>query len=169
MSCEHGFVRRLRSLAGDEWQFEEKARAGRCIGYDGQTAAELAHQPPDDPESQARARLIDVEAFWKADAVIGHFDVQASSHFTRRHVDSAVTAGIGMFDRIGDEFVDQKAEGKRMIGRQLYRVGMAAQGIRSCCAMQSAAEVGHENGKVDEADMCAARKTVMDLGDGRDT
>jgi hypothetical protein len=50
--------------------------------------------------------LIDVEPFRKAGAVVGDFGVKVAVDFPGGDFDFAATFRIGVFDRVGDQFVD---------------------------------------------------------------
>ena len=156
------------SLVGKDGQFKQEMGPGRLVGRDCQTALELSHQPRNDLQSEARSGLVDVEVRRKADAAIGHFDVQAPAYVAGGDVNRSAAARVRMFHGVGNQFVDQEAERDGMIGGNQHRVGMAMQRVRPGRALQPDAELVHEVRKVNEADPRTAPEMVMDLGNGGD-
>ena len=69
-------------------------------------AMELPHHPGDHFETKTCPRLIDSEPLRKARAVVGDFDVKMSVELPGRDFNVAVTFRIGIFDCVGDQFVD---------------------------------------------------------------
>ena len=65
---------------GQDWQIEHEA-AALPIVRNRQMALKLPHHSGNDLESQAGARLFDVEPFREAGAMIGDFDVKVSVDF----------------------------------------------------------------------------------------
>jgi hypothetical protein len=69
-------------------------------------APQLPYQAGYHLEAKAGARLIDVESFREAAAMVGDFDVQMSVDFPGRDLDVAATFRIGVFDRVGNQLID---------------------------------------------------------------
>jgi hypothetical protein len=58
-------------------------------------------------------------------------DLQVSVDLVGGHFDHTVTPGVGIFDGVGDEFVDQKAEWDGVIRRQRHCVSTNSN-VRAC-------------------------------------
>ena len=69
-------------------------------------------------ETQAGLRLIDVEAVRKTDALVGNFDVKMSVDFSSVNLDNSTTFWVGIFDRVCNEFVNQKTQGNGVVRRK---------------------------------------------------
>ncbi len=130
-------------------------------------AVELTHQPRDNPEAKARSRLVDVEAFGKADAAIGNLDPKAPVDLMSGNVNHAASIRISVLHRVGHKLIDQKTQRNGMASRKQYRVGAASQNTRPRGALQSSAKFVDEIRKIDEADPRAPPQMVMDLRNGR--
>ena len=107
-------------------------------------------------KSQASLGLIDVEAVRKADALIGNFDVKMSVDFPGVDLDNAATFGVCVFDRVCNEFVDQKPQRNGVVRRKQHRVGMAVQSVSVRRTFQLLAKLTHE---IDEFDKANVRTT----------
>ena len=75
----------------------------------------LPYHAGDHLEAQAGPRLIDVKSVRQAGAIVGDFDLEMSVDFPGGDFDFAATFRISVFDRVGDQFVDQKSQGNRVV------------------------------------------------------
>src|SRR5664279_757855 len=121
---------------------------------------ELPGQAGNHLESETVAGLINFKSVGKTDALVRYFDAKLPINLMSRYLDGTGAAGIGIFDGIGNQFVDQKAERNRMIGRQHHRIGTAVQRVTLHRASQSFAKLGHEVDELNEADLRPAPKMI---------
>jgi hypothetical protein len=63
--------------------------------------------------------------------MVADFDVQMSVDFPGRDFDVTASFRIGVLDRIGDQFVDQKSEGNRVVGCEQHWISVAVQSVPS--------------------------------------
>ena len=100
-------------------------------------ALKLPRHAGDHLEAQARAWLIDGEAVGKADAFVGNFDMKMSVDFPGCDLDRTKTSWVGVFDRVGDEFGDQKPQGNGVVRRSSIGPRGNAACVRRCCPSAS--------------------------------
>jgi hypothetical protein len=74
------------------------------------------------------------------------------------HFDHTVTPGVGTPDRVGDEFVDQKAGWDGVTRRQRHCVSRKLQGIILRSAVQFPAKLAHEISEFNETHFRASMK-----------
>jgi hypothetical protein len=70
----------------------------------------LPYHAEDHLEPQAGLRLIDVKAIRQTDALVRNLDMKMSVDFRRADLDNAITIGVGVLNRICNEFIDQESQ-----------------------------------------------------------
>src|SRR6202034_1685780 len=121
--------RHFHPSLGQDRQLEQKPRAVRLISANRDLSMKLPYETHDDLESEAGSWLVDIESLRQADAMVGNLDVKVAVDFVSGDVDYPNATWIRIFHRVGDEFVDQKAERNGVIGRNQHRIGMAIQNL----------------------------------------
>ncbi len=56
----------------------------------------------------------------------------------RRYLDCAGAIRVGVLDRVGHEFIDQKPQRNGLVGRKPRPVSMAEYGVSRCCFLEFA-------------------------------
>src|SRR6185437_11991342 len=150
-----------------QWYIKLDGYALWCVGREVNASVKLSEQALDHLEAQTCPGLVDIEILRKADSAVGHLHMQVGAPPFARYLNFAGPAGVGMLGCIRHKLVDQKPQRDCLVCRNHQVAESAAYRVRNCF-LQLTAKLAGEVGDVDESDLGAAPKMVVNLGNGGD-